>query len=112
MEQNLAKDENSNKKRLLQVHQQQNEEQGKCSPDGAEDQMTKDMDKAKVLSAFFASVFMEMTTLQESQAPEPSGKTWNKANSPSVGKDQVREHFNKLDRHKPMMRWTHKWQGS
>lgn len=47
--------------------------------------MTKDMEKAKVLSAFFTSVF--------------TGKVWNQEGSPSV---QVREHLNKLDRHKSM----------
>lgn len=48
---------------------------------------------AKVLNAFFASVFASKTGLQESQAPQTRGKVWNKEDLPSMEKDQVREHF-------------------
>lgn len=40
--------------------------------------MTKPMEKAKALDAFFASVFTGKIDLQESQAPENSGEDWCK----------------------------------
>lgn len=41
----------------------------------AGDLMTKDMEKAETLQAFFAAIFIGMTDLQEFQASETSGKT-------------------------------------
>ena len=44
------------------------------------DLVTKDMEKAKALSAFFASAFTSMTGLQLSQGPKTDGKVWSKEN--------------------------------
>lgn len=41
--------------------------------------MAIEMEKAKVLNAFFASVFTGKAGLQESQAPETSKKAWSMA---------------------------------
>ncbi|XP_067173621.1 olfactory receptor 14C36-like [Apteryx mantelli] len=61
---------------------------------GAGDMVTKDVEKAKVYSAFFASDFPDKTCLQESQAPETCANM--------VEEDRVREHLNKLDIHLSM----------
>lgn len=41
----------------------------------AEDQVTNHTEEAKVLNAFFASVFTDKTDLQEPQAPEARGRS-------------------------------------
>lgn len=48
----------------------------------AREPMTNDLEKAEVLSAFFASIFTRKTVLRESQAPETRGKVWDKEDSP------------------------------
>lgn len=60
--------------------------------------MPKDMEKAEVFNAFFTSLITVMTFLQESSAPRTSGKIWSNKNLPSLEKDRVMEHLNKLDR--------------
>jgi len=62
----------------------------------------EDMEKATVLSSFFASIFTGKTSLQESQPLKTTGKFWSKEDLPWVEQDQVREHLNKLDIHKSM----------
>lgn len=62
--------------------------------------MTNDTENAEVLNVFFASAFTSNTGLQKSQAPETRRIVWSKENSPLAGKDQVSEHFNKLDIHR------------
>lgn len=54
--------------------------------------VTKDMEMAKVLNAFFILVFTGMTCLQESQAPVTHGKVWNNEELSLVEDNQVREH--------------------
>lgn len=44
---------------------------------GAGKLVTNNMEKAEVLSAFFASVSTSKTSLQEFQAPETRGEAWN-----------------------------------
>ena len=44
----------------------------------AREQVTNHTEEAKVLNAFFASVFTDKTDLQESQSPETRGKDWSK----------------------------------
>ena len=62
------------------------------------DLVPKGMEKAEVLNAFFTLVVTGMTFLQEPSAPRTSGKIWSDKNLPSVEKDRVMEHLNKLDR--------------
>lgn len=56
--------------------------------------MTKTMEKAKVLNAFFALVFTGKICPQESEFPETPGKAWRKESVPLVEEDQAREHLN------------------
>ena len=64
----------------------------------AGDMVTKDMEKAKVYSACFVSVFPDETWLQESQAPETHGNMRGE-DLPLVEEAQIREDLNKLDIH-------------
>ncbi|GAB0183716.1 mitochondrial enolase superfamily member 1 [Grus japonensis] len=64
------------------------------------DLVTKDIEKAKVLSAFFVSAFTSMTGFQQSQVPKTDGKAWSKEDLPSVEEDLVRQYLSKLDPHK------------
>lgn len=50
---------------------------------GAVDLVTKGMEKAEVPSAFFALVFTNKTSLQQSQNPETRGEVWSKEDLPS-----------------------------
>lgn len=61
--------------------------------------MTKDTEKTEVLNAF-ALVFTGKTGTEQSQAFEMSGKVWSKEDLALVEEDQIREHLNKLDKHK------------
>lgn len=62
---------------------------------GAGELVTNDMEKAEVLVAFLASVFIGKAGRKESHTPESRGEVWNKVDL--GGKGQVREHVNKLD---------------
>ena len=53
--------------------------------------MTKDVEKVKVLNVFFMLVFTGKICLQETQAPETSGKVRSEEHLPSLEEDQVRE---------------------
>jgi len=57
--------------RLLQVHKQQKEDWDNRGPtdEWGRDLVTKNVEKTKVLEAFFASVFTSKTCLQQSQVP-------------------------------------------
>ena len=61
---------------------------------GQTDLATKDGEMTEVLTAFFVMAFTGTTCLQQSQAPEISGKVWSKEDSPLVEKDQIMEHLN------------------
>lgn len=50
----------------------------------AGDWVTKDIEKAKVFDAFFASVFTGNICLQNSQVLETFGQVWIKETSPSA----------------------------
>lgn len=64
--------------------------------------MTKDIEKAKVFDAFFASFFTGKTNLQESQVPETSVNVQSKKHLPSMEENQLREHVSILDMHRSM----------
>lgn len=75
---------------------------------GAGDLMATGMEKAVVLSAFFASVFTDKSSCQ---ALETRGKDCSREDLPSVEEDQAREQA----RHTSswgLMRCTHKCRGS
>lgn len=61
--------------------------------------MTKDTEEAEICKVFFASVFTSKTIHKQYEAPETSGKLWNKEYSFLVKEDQVRKHLNKSDIH-------------
>lgn len=67
------------KKRLLQVDQQQKEDQENVILllNGAESTITKDMEKVKVFNYFFTMVFIVNTGLHQSLVPEVFGKVWS-----------------------------------
>lgn len=63
--------------------------------DGAGTLVTKDSVRAKVLNAFFISVFTGETSLQESQVPKTRGKVCSKEGLPLLQESPVREHVKK-----------------
>lgn len=67
---------------------------------GAENLMTKDVEKTDVLNAIFALVFTGKTGTAQSEALEMNGKIWSKEDLSLVEMDQIREHLNKLEKHK------------
>ncbi|KAK4827715.1 hypothetical protein QYF61_021015 [Mycteria americana] len=69
---------------------------------GAGHWVTKGMEKANIVNVFFALVFTGETCLQESKAPETSGKVLSNENLPSMKEDEDREHLNKLSMYKSM----------
>ncbi|GAB0203560.1 mitochondrial enolase superfamily member 1 [Grus japonensis] len=64
------------------------------------DLVTQDMEKAEVLSDFFASVFTGKCLSHTAWVTE--GRDWENAEPPTVGEDQVREYLRNLKVHKSM----------
>ncbi|GAB0203586.1 mitochondrial enolase superfamily member 1 [Grus japonensis] len=64
------------------------------------DLVTQDMEKAEVLSDFFASVFTGKCLSHTAWVTE--GRDWENAEPPTVGEDQVREYLRNLKVHKAM----------
>lgn len=58
--------------------------------------MTKDVEKAKVLIVFFASVFSCEICLQQSQLPETCGGAWSNEYLSLVEENQAREYLYNL----------------
>ena len=77
--------------------------QGECIPPliaGKGELLTADMEKAEVLSNFFASVFTASQAPHFSQVPEPVGSVWGSRVPPTVSKEQVQDHLLKLNSYK------------
>ncbi|CAM4532571.1 unnamed protein product [Caretta caretta] len=61
--------------------------------------VTEDVEKANVLNAFFASVFMNEVS---SQTTALGSTAWGGGDQPSVEKEVVRDYLENLDKHKSM----------
>lgn len=57
---------------------------------------------AKILNAFFTSVFTGKIYLEEFQVPENRGKVWSKEDLSFTEEHHVREHLNQPDTQKSM----------
>jgi len=104
MDLNLARDVKDNKKgffKYISSNQKTRENVGPLlNKMGA--LVTEDTEKAKLLNAFFASVFPAEAGPQASQPLEVREKAWRKENLPLIEEDQVRDHLSKLGTHKSM----------
>jgi len=71
--------------------------------------VTEDAEKAELMNAFFASVFIARAGPQDSQAPEVREEATRKDDFPLVEEDCVRDCFSYLNAHKFMgpMECTH-----
>lgn len=77
---------------------------GKCGPAAERrrgDVVKKGMEKAEILNVFFTLVFTAKSSLQQSLTPRDQ-KDSLKHRRLVLSGDQVREHLNKLDRHRCM----------
>ncbi|CAM4497687.1 unnamed protein product [Lepidochelys kempii] len=101
LELQLARDVKSNKKgffRYVSNKKKIKESLGPLLNEGG-NLVTEDVEKANVLNAFFASAF----TNKGSSQPTALGSTaWGGGDQPSVEKEVVRDHLEKLDEHKSM----------
>jgi len=64
--------------------------------------VTEDTEEAKLLNAFFASVFSAKAGPQESQSLEVGEEAYREDDFPLVEEDCVRDHLSNLDAHKSM----------
>ena len=84
LELNLERDVKSNNKGFYTYISSKEKMRENVGPllHGVGDLVTKDMEKAEVLHAFFASVVNGEICLQECQRPENSRKVWSKESLP------------------------------
>ncbi|CAM5177685.1 unnamed protein product [Eretmochelys imbricata] len=96
-----ARDVKSNKKgffRYVSNKKEVKESMGPLLNEGS-NLVTEDVEKANVLNAFFASVFMNKVS---SQTTAVGSKAWGGGDQPSVEKEVVRDYLEKLAVHKSM----------
>ncbi|CAM4662903.1 unnamed protein product [Caretta caretta] len=101
LELQLPRDVKSNKKgffRYVNNKKKVKESVGPLLNEGG-NLVTEDVEKANVLSAFFASVF---TNKVSSQTTALGSTAWGGGDQPSVEKEVVRDYLEKLDEHKSM----------
>ncbi|GAB0190817.1 mitochondrial enolase superfamily member 1 [Grus japonensis] len=99
---NLARDVKDNKKSFYRYVSDKRRTRENVGPLWNEmgELVTQDIEKAEVLSDFFASVFTGKCLSHTAQVTE--GRDWENAEPPTVGEDQVREHLRNLKVHKSM----------
>ncbi|GAB0206425.1 mitochondrial enolase superfamily member 1 [Grus japonensis] len=102
IELNLARDVKDNKKSFYRYVSDKRRTRENVGPLRNEtgDLVTQDMEKAEVLSDFFASVFTGKSLSHTAQVAE--GRDWENAELPTVGEDQVREYLRNLKVHRSM----------
>ncbi|GAB0206541.1 mitochondrial enolase superfamily member 1 [Grus japonensis] len=98
----LARDDKDNKKSFYRYVSDKRRTRENVGPLRNEtgDLVPQDMEKAEVLSDFFASVFTGKCLSHTAQVAE--GRDWENAEPPTVGEDQVREYLRNLKVHKSM----------
>ncbi|GAB0182963.1 mitochondrial enolase superfamily member 1 [Grus japonensis] len=104
IEVNLARDVKDNKKSFYRYVSEKRKMRENVGPLWNEmgDLVTQDMEKAEVLSDFFASVFTSKGSSHTAQITEGKGRDWENAEPPTVGEDQVQDHLRNLNVHKSM----------
>ncbi|CAM5122712.1 unnamed protein product [Eretmochelys imbricata] len=102
LELQLARDVKSNKKGFFRYVGNKKKAQESVGPllNEGGNLVTEDVEKAKVLNAFFASVF---TNKVSSQTAALGITAWGVDGQPSVEKEVVRDYLEKLDVHKSMV---------
>lgn len=96
LEFNLMRDVKDNKKAFCKHINRKRQTRENLAPllNGAGAMVTKYMEKAEVVNAFFASVVTCKTSTQEPQALETRMEVWSKEDLHSVEENQVREQLN------------------
>ena len=81
---NLARDMKDKKKGLCKYINSKRNTRENLTPmlNREEELLTNGMEKTKVLSAYFASIFTGKTSLQESEVPKTRGKSGARKNYP------------------------------
>ncbi|KFV17626.1 hypothetical protein N340_12724, partial [Tauraco erythrolophus] len=88
---NLARDIKGDKKNFYRYVSDKKRSRENVGPlqKETEDLATRDMEKAEVLSDFFASVFTGKSSSCTAQVTEGKGRDWENEEPPTVGEDQV-----------------------
>lgn len=96
MQFNFARDIKDNKKGFCKYMRDKKNTRENLDPllNKTRDFVKHNMEKAELLNAFFTTVFINMTSLQECQVPETRGKGWTREDVPLMEDHQVREYLN------------------